>query len=113
MVQIGKKVKYDNYGRVTIPSELADLLDLIKGEDEITWDVIDGCVCLFKVTKTYSGGFEFESDEIRNRLLEYERKYVEDFDDESEDPEVLEERARQEYNKDCEKRKELRKRKNQ
>ena len=54
MVQIGKKVKYDSYGRVTIPSELAELLDLIKGEDEITWDIIDGNVMVFKVTKTYA-----------------------------------------------------------
>ena len=100
-MQIGKKVKYDSYGRITLPAELADLLDLIKGEDEVTWGIVDGCVCLNKVTKTYAGGLDFESEEIEERLREYERKYYDDpNDDDFKDPEEIERRAREEYEKD-------------
>lgn len=110
MVQIGKKVKYDSYGRVTIPSELADLLDLIKGEDEITWDIFDGKVMIYKVTKTYAG-HDFESEEIENRLRSYEEKYRDDY--EMEDPEAAEQKAWEEYQKDKVARQALKEKRNQ
>ena len=110
MVQIGKKVKYDGYGRVTIPSELAELLDLIKGEDEITWDIIDGKAMVFKVTKTYAG-HDFEAEEIENRLRSYEEKYRDDY--EIEDPEAAEQRAWEEYQKDKVARQALKEKRNQ
>lgn len=110
MVQIGKKVKYDSYGRVTIPSELAELLDLIKGEDEITWDIYDGRVMIFKVTKTYAG-HDFESEEIKNRLRSYEEKYRDDYA--IEDPEAAEQKAWEEYQKDKVARQALKEKRNQ
>lgn len=109
-MQIGKKVKYDGYGRVTIPSELAELLDLIKGEDEITWDIIDGKAMVFKVTKTYAG-HDFEAEEIENRLRSYEEKYRDDY--EIEDPEAAEQRAWEEYQKDKVARQALKEKRNQ
>ena len=109
-MQIGKKVKYDAYGRVTIPMELAELLDLIKGEDEVTWDIIDGKVCLYKVTKTYAG-HDFESEEIENRLRSYEEKYIDDY--EEDDPETAEQRAWEEYLKDKTARQALKEKRNQ
>lgn len=74
MVQIGKIVKYDTYGRITCPSILAELLDLEKGVDEVTWNIEEGKVVVKKVTKQYPGGFEFESALIENRLREYEEE---------------------------------------
>lgn len=102
MVQIGKIVKYDDYGRITCPSALAELLDLQKGEDEVTWHVEDGKVILRKVTKTYAGGFDFESEEIEQRLREYEEQYCESFSDEDLDFEEIQARARVQYEKDKE-----------
>ncbi|MBE6521194.1 MAG: hypothetical protein E7Z68_08895 [Thermoplasmata archaeon] len=100
MVQIGKNVKYDDYGRVTVPSQLAELLNLVKGHDEVWWNVEDGRVYLMKVTKSYSG-FDFEGKEIKENLKEYERRYNDEYDPTSElSVEELEERARQEYLRD-------------
>lgn len=100
MVQIGKTVKYDDYGRVTCPSALAELLDLQKGEDEVTWHVEDGKVVLRKVTKTYAGGFDFESEEIEQRLREYEEQYFDSNANEELDYEEAQARARAQYEKD-------------
>ena len=100
MVQIGKNVKYDDYGRVTIPAQLAEMLNLVKGHDEVWWNVVNGNVCLMKVTKSYSG-FDFEVKEIQENLREYERRYLDEYDPTSElAMEELEERARQEYLRD-------------
>lgn len=109
MVQIGKNVKYDHYGRVTLPAKLAELLDLLKGEDEVTWHVIGGQVILKKDTILYNG-HDFEGDEIRERLIKYEDKYYRDFDEEMElTEEERETRARAEYEKAKMARAELRK----
>ena len=107
MVQIGKIVKYDDYGRVTCPSALAELLDLQKGEDEVTWHVEDGKVILRKVTKTYAGGFDFESEEIEQRLREYEEQYCGSSPDENLDFKEAQARARAQYERDKEARKAL------
>ncbi len=111
MVQIGKIVKYDDYGRITCPSALAELLDLQKGEDEVTWHVEDGKVVLRKVTKTYAGGFDFEADEIKARLDEYEDRYIDDVPDEDLDIEEIQARAKAQYEKDKEARAALREKK--
>lgn len=102
MVQIGKIVKYDDYGRISCPSALAELLDLQKGKDEVTWHVEDGIAILRKVTKTYAGGFDFESDEIEKRLREYEEQYCEPGAGEELDYEEAQARARAQYEKDKE-----------
>ena len=111
MVQIGKIVKYDDYGRITCPAALAELLDLEKGEDEVSWHVEGGCVILRKVTKTYSGGFDFESEEIEQRLKDYEDQYCDSNIDEELDPEEAQARARAQYEKDKEARSALREKK--
>ena len=103
MVQIGKNVKYDDYGRVTIPSSLAELLDLEKGLDEISWQIINGEVVLRKVTRIYRNNFDFEREEIKERLLSYESKYIDDpRDDEELSYEELEAKAHEEYLRDKE-----------
>ena len=99
MVQIGNPVKYDNYGRITCPADLAELLDLEKGLDEVVWYVEDGKAVIRKVTKTYAGGFDFESEEIESRLREYEEDHGGQFDEDI-DMEEAEERARNQYEKD-------------
>ena len=99
MVQIGNPVKYDNYGRITCPSDLAELLDLEKGMDEVIWYVEDGKAVIRKVTKTYAGGFDFESEEIESRLREYEEDHGGQFDEDL-DMEEAEERARSQYERD-------------
>lgn len=99
MVQIGKTIKFDGNGRITIPMELAKLLNLEKGMDEIYWDVIGGEATLKKVTKKYHG-LDFEGDEIRERLQKYEQDYIENYDPDSEDPETLMTKAREQYEKD-------------
>ena len=111
MVQIGKIVKYDDYGRITCPSALAELLDLQKGEDEVTWHVEDGKVILRKVTKTYAGGFDFESEEIEERLRNYEEQYCESDVEEELDFEEAHARAKAQYERDKEARKALREQK--
>lgn len=107
-MQIGKIVKYDDYGRITCPSALAELLELQKGEDEVTWHVEDGKVIVRKVTKTYAGGFDFESEEIEQRLREYEEQHGDPSLDEDLDFEEAQARARAQYEKDKEARKALR-----
>ena len=99
MVQIGKTIKFDGNGRITIPMELAKLLNLEKGMDEIYWDVTGGEATLKKVTKKYHG-LDFEGDEIRERLQKYEQDYIENYDPDSEDPETLMVKAREQYEKD-------------
>ena len=109
MAKIGKTVKYDDYGRVTLPSQLAELLDLIKGEDEVSWYVEGGQVILRKETVLYNG-HDFEGEEITERLIEYEgTQNVEGPEDDSLSEEEREARARAEYEKAKRARAELRK----
>jgi len=106
MVQIGKNVRYDDYGRVTIPAQLAELLNLEKGMDEVCWSIEEGKAVIFKVTKSYNG-FDFEKDEIKDNLLEYERRYLDESPNEDLSSEEIEARAHEEYQKDQERRAEL------
>ena len=100
MVQIGRNVKYDDYGRVTIPAQLAEMLNLVKGLDEVSWNVCDGAVYLTKVTKSYHG-LDFEAEEIEGKLRDYESHYIDDFRSDDElSPEELEAKAREEYERD-------------
>ena len=111
MVQIGKAVKYDDYGRVTCPSVLAEMLDLQKGVDEVTWHVEDGKVILKKVTKIYIGGFDFETEEIEEKLKKYESHYCEVDSTEGLGFEEIQARARAQYEKDKEARRAVKDRK--
>ena len=105
MVQIGNPVKYDNYGRVTCPSELAELLQLEKGFDEVVWSIEGGNVIMRKVTKIYGNGFDFEKEEIEDRLKAYEQQRITSLEDDDLDPEEQEARAYEAYLKDQEARK--------
>lgn len=111
MAQIGKIVKYDDYGRITCPSALAELLQLDKGESEVTWHVEGGKVYLKKVTKIYPGGFDFENEEIEARLKEYEEQYTLPDPDENLDFDEMQARARAQYEKDKEAQQALREKK--
>ncbi len=100
MVQIGRNVKYDDYGRVTIPAQLAEMMNLVKGLDEVSWNICDGSVYLVKVTKSYHG-MDFEAEEIEAKLRDYEGRYIDDYrSDEELSPEELEAKAREEYERD-------------
>lgn len=100
MVQIGRNVKYDDYGRVTIPAQLAEMINLVKGLDEVSWNICDGSVYLVKVTKSYHG-MDFEAEEIEAKLRDYESRYIDDYKTDDElSPEELEVKAREEYLRD-------------
>ena len=107
MVKVGKTVKYDDYGRVTCSTEIAELLDLEKGADYVEWFVENGDVILRKVTKEYAGGFDFEAEDIRQRLVAYEAKYGSEPIDDGLDFETAEARAREQYQRDMAARKAL------
>ena len=76
MVKVGES-KYDNYGRITCRIKIAELLDLEKGEDIVEWHVEDGKVILRKRTKTYQG-LDLESEDIRQRLIQFEEDQMEE-----------------------------------
>ena len=72
MVMISNKRIIDNSARITIPSELAKLMNLEKGKDTVYWSVEDGKAILRKVTKPYFG-IDIEQEMIEKNLLDYER----------------------------------------
>ena len=94
------KLPGEGGGCTGITSAMAELLDLQKGEDEVTWHVEDGKVVVRKVTKTYAGGFDFESEEIEQRLRAYEEQYRDFSSDEDLDFEEAQARAREQYERD-------------
>lgn len=111
MVQVGNKIKIDASGRITIPSEIMKLMDLEKNSDEVYWDICGRKVCLMKVTTKYNG-FDFETQEIEERLRDYEEQYLVNFDPEVVDPEEIERLSREQYLKDKKNKEELRKLRN-
>ncbi|MCL2607564.1 MAG: hypothetical protein FWD92_03275 [Methanomassiliicoccaceae archaeon] len=86
MVLIGKS-KFDGNRRVSLIKKLADLMDLIDG-DEVQYYIEDGEVIVRKKTKEYPGGFDLEGEEIKERLRDYEESLCgvppEEFADEDE-----------------------------
>ncbi|MGI6221913.1 MAG: hypothetical protein ACOYIP_08650 [Coriobacteriales bacterium] len=100
MVQIGNQVKYDKCGRMTCPLELATLLRLQKGIDELTWHIENGQVIVRKVTKLYNGQFDFERQEIEQRLLKYESELVGVIDNDGLTEDELKARAYELYKQD-------------
>lgn len=109
MVKVGES-KYDNYGRITCSIKIAELLELEKGEDVVEWHIIDGNVVLRKRTKTYQG-FDLESQDIRQRLIEYEEEHLDEDADLNLDPEERLRIAREEYAFERRKREEKKKEK--
>lgn len=91
--------KYDNYGRITCSIKIAELLELVKGEDIVEWHIHDGEVILRKRTRSYYG-LDLESQDIRNRLMVYEEEHIDDNADSEMDPEERLRKAEEEYEKD-------------
>ena len=74
MLRIGSRISFDSCGRVTIPKELADMLNLTKGNDLVYWSVEDGKSVLRKVTQPLYG-IDIEQEEIEKNLREFEQKH--------------------------------------
>ena len=98
MVKVGES-KYDNYGRITCSIKIAELLELVKGEDVIEWHVQNGEVILKKRTRQYYG-LDLESKEIHDRLVEYEEENLDECMEKDLDPEERMRMAEEEYAKD-------------
>ncbi len=79
--------------------EVAELMNLEKGEDYVELYVVDGQLIIKKETKKYMGGFDFEQEEICDNLRNYEKEKCEDVPD-TDDPEEMERLAREQYEKD-------------
>ena len=74
MIQIGKKIRFDNSGRITIPRELAEMLNITKGVDRLYWSVEGGKAVIRKVTEPIYG-IDIEAEEIEKNLRDYEQRY--------------------------------------
>ena len=98
MVKVGES-KYDNYGRITCSIKIAELLELVKGEDVVEWHIQNGEVVLRKRTRSYYG-FDLESQDIRDRLLAYEEEHLEEAMEDDLNPEERLRKAEEEYAKD-------------
>ena len=98
MVKVGES-KYDNYGHITCSIKIAELLELVKGEDIVEWHVHNGEVILRKRTRSYYG-FDLESQDIRNRLISYEEDHMEEAMEQDLNPEERLRMAEEEYAKD-------------
>ena len=67
--------------------------------DYVEFHVMNGELIIRKETKKYSG-FDFEGEEIHEKLLKLEKSKTDEMEDANLDPETLEEKARQAYYKD-------------
>lgn len=94
MVLIGRS-KFGQNNRISLVEGLPDIMNLEVG-DYVEFHVIDGDLILRKETKKYSG-FDFETDEIKEKLRELELSKIEELSDENIDPELAEQRARERY----------------
>ena len=106
MVIIGRS-KFGNNNRISLVEGLPGLMNLEVG-DYVEFHVEDGKLILRKETKKYSG-FDFEGKEIEDRLKELESSKQEEVEGEDFDPDEIERKARENYERD----KEIRRLKNQ
>lgn len=97
MVLIGR-TKFGQNNRISLVEGLPDIMDLELG-DYVEFHVENGQLILRKETKKYNG-YDFESEEIKERLKELEKSKIDEFEDESMDPELAEKRAREKYLQD-------------
>lgn len=97
MVLIGR-TKFGQNNRISLVEGLPDIMDLELG-DYLEFHVENGQLILRKETKKYNG-FDFESEEIKEKLKELEKSKIDEFEDESMDPELAEKRAREKYLQD-------------
>ena len=73
MLRIGSRIGFDCSGRIIVPMELAEMLNLSRGEDLVYWAVEDGKAVLHKATQPLYG-IDIESEEIEANLRDYERR---------------------------------------
>lgn len=97
MVEIGRS-KFGQNNRISLVEGLPDLLNLEIG-DFVEFFIENGELIIRKETKKYNG-FDFESEEIREKLLAKERSLFEQLEDDNADPETMEQRAKEQYLKD-------------
>ena len=97
MVLIGR-TKFGQNNRISLVEGLPDIMGLELG-DYVEFHVENGQLILRKETKKYNG-FDFESEEIEEKLKELEKSKIDEFEDESMDPELAEKRAREKYLQD-------------
>ena len=102
------KSKLDKTHRISLIKEVADLFEILDGE-YVRFFISDGNIIVEKETKPFDG-FDFEQDEIMNRIWEKERilsgKPLPDYhDDEREEEEARRDRAYKDYEKAQEERK--------
>ena len=97
MVLIGRS-KFGQNNRISLVEGLPDVMNLEVG-DYVEFHVVNGELIIRKETKKYSG-FDFEGEEIHENLLNLEKSKADELEDANLDPEVLEERARQNDLKD-------------
>ena len=97
MVLIGRS-KFGQNNRISLVEGLPDVMNLDVG-DYVEFHIIDGNLVLRKETKKYSG-FDFEGEEIREKLSNLEQSKIEELADENLDPEMIEQKARERYLQD-------------
>ena len=97
MVLVGRS-KFGQNNRISLVEGLPDLMNLEIG-NYVEFHVENGQLIIRKETKLYSG-FDFEGEEIRDKLKKLEKSKLEEMDDESLDPEELEKKARARYLED-------------
>lgn len=97
MVLIGR-TKFGQNNRISLVEGLPDIMDLELG-DYVEFHVENGQLILRKETKKYNG-FDFESEEIEEKLREIEKSKIDEYEDETLDPELAEKRAREKYLED-------------
>lgn len=97
MEYVGRS-KYDGNGRITIIREIAEQMNLERGEDYVAFYLHDGYLVVKKDTKKY-GDFDFEGDEIAEKLRDFEEGLA-TYRPLVDDPEEAERIAREQYEKD-------------
>lgn len=97
MVSIGR-TKFGQNNRISLVEGLPDLLNLEIG-DYVEFFIENGELIIRKETKKYNG-FDFENEEIHNKLLTKEKSLSEELVEDCDDPELLEKKAREQYLKD-------------
>ena len=97
MVEIGRS-KFGQNNRISLVEGLPELLNLSVG-DYVVFSIESGKLVLEKETKKYRG-WDFEGEEIREKLIELEDSMIDDIIDGNIDPDELERIAREEYLRD-------------
>lgn len=97
MVLIGRS-KFGQNNRISLVEGLPDVMNLEVG-DYVEFHVENGELILRKETKKYRG-FDFETEEIKEKLAELEESKLSEQEDDNLDPELAEKKAREQYLED-------------